>query len=70
MSCSFLNSGTLIVIVGRGGTFYMCRAPFSVLTPGVHFGVHWVGECAGENQTILDQKIKYKFPAVNFYNFW
>ncbi len=41
-----------ITFVGRGRTFYTGRTPFSVLSPSVHFCVHWVGECAGENQAI------------------
>jgi hypothetical protein len=31
----------------------MCNDAISLLfSPSVHFGVHWVVECAGENQAI------------------
>ncbi len=42
----------------------MCRTPFSVLSPSVHFGVHWVGECARENQAMYNVYIKNQFQTT------
>jgi hypothetical protein len=54
---SSMQGGKRITFVRKGfsyKTFSVCNDAISMLfSPSVHFGVHWVVECAGENQAIL-----------------